>query len=557
MRRSILRLPRQAWLNAIAALMAISGLFTLSGVLFELKHLRNARLVIADAHITVIAGLSLIYLGMLARRGKRNAWYISLAVFGYLFIRNIRHFVFDTSLSDDYILRATMTLIVPAATFGLLILARDLFKARSEVLSLSIALRRALIILSVAFLYGVAGFQLFDQKDFHQEIALPAAAHYTIDQFGLTNNHVTAYTKRSVFFVDSLAAVSITSVIYAAAAFFAPVRFRLSHHNEDYKAASDLVARQSTTSEDFFKLWPRDKAYFFNQSRTAVIAYKVVGGSALAVGDPVGPPGRLKNLIDEFESYCLLNDWSPAFIHAEAINLKAYKLFGYEYQKIGEEALVDVTHFTDKVGANKYFRHINNKFTKLGYSCELLEPPHSAEVLSRLRTISNDWLSVPGRAERGFMMGYFNDEYMQHCRLLCARDGDGTIQGFINELPAYKAEANFDFLRHAQDSPGNLNDYLMLSFIDSLNQRQVKTLNMGLAPLSGLDGDQSSESQLINNFLNFAYINGSRFYSFQGLKRFKSKYEPSWQSRYIVYRGGLAGFGKTMTNLMRAMSTKR
>jgi lysylphosphatidylglycerol synthetase-like protein (DUF2156 family) len=297
--------------------MALSGLFTLSGTLFELKHLRHARLVVADAHFTVLAGLSLIYLAMLARRGKQNAWYISLAVFGFLFIRNIRHFVFDISLNEDYLLRAVMTLIVPATTFLLLILARDLFKVRSEVLNFSIALKRAAIILAVAFLYGVIGFQLFDQKDFHREIPLPAAAHYTIDQLGLTNNHVTAYSKRSLLFIDSLAAVSLASVFYAAVSFFAPVRFRLSRHQEDYEAAIELVGRHSATSEDFFKLWPRDKAYFFNQNRSSVIAYKAIGGSALAVGDPLGPAGELKVVVYDFEDYCLLNDWSPAYIHTE------------------------------------------------------------------------------------------------------------------------------------------------------------------------------------------------------------------------------------------------
>jgi len=359
-----------------------------------------------------------------------------------------------------------------------------------------------------------------------------------------------------LFFVDSLAAVSITSVIYAAAAFFAPVRFRLSHHNEDYLAMIELVSRRSSTSEDFFKLWPRDKAYFFNSDRSLAIAYKTVGGSALSVGDPIGPPGTFKEIITDFEDYCRLNDWTPAFIHTEETHLNIYKGLGYDYQKIGEEALIDVSQFSEQVDSNKYFRHISNKFTKLGYKCELLEPPHNLETLGRLRQISDDWLAVPGRAERGFMMGHFSDEYMQLCQLLVARNQSGEIEGFINQLPVYKSEANFDFLRHSQSSPGNINDYLMLNFISDLNTRKIKTLNMGLAPLSGLEDDESSESQLINNFLNFAYLNGSRFYSFQGLKRFKSKYEPTWQSRYVVYRGGLGGFGKTMTNLMRAMRLK-
>jgi phosphatidylglycerol lysyltransferase len=333
MRHSLLSIRRQIWLNAIAGLVALSGILTLNTTLFELKHIRHARLVIADAHFTVIAGVSLIYLAMLLRRSKHNAWLVAVVVFSVLLARNLRHFGFDDELDKHYLFHATVALIIPAIVLGLLILSRQLFQVKSEVRSFSVALQRALVILAVAFLYGVVGFQIFDQKDFHQEISLPAAAHYTVDQFGLTNKHIVAYSKGSLFFVDSLAVVSLVSVFYAAISFFAPIRFRLSHRQVEYAKAAKLVARHSTTSEDFFKLWPRDKAYFFNHTQTSLIAYKTAGSVALVVGDPLGPKTELKRLIREFENYCQLNDWSVAFVHSEPARQAIYIDLGYEAQK--------------------------------------------------------------------------------------------------------------------------------------------------------------------------------------------------------------------------------
>lgn len=553
MRQSLLNIPRQIWLNVIAILVALSGFFTLNTTLFELKHIKLARLVVADARFTVIAGLSLIYLSMLLRRGKHNAWLVAMAVFSALVIRNVRHFGFDDELNKAYLFHSITNLILPAVVLGILILGRQLFQVKSEILSFSIGLQRAVLILSVAFLYGLVGFQVFDQKDFHQEISLPAAARDTIDQLGLTNNHVTAYSRGSLFFVDSLAALSVSAVFYAAVSLFAPIRFKLSHHRADYELAAGLISEYSTTSEDFFKLWPRDKAYFFNDTKTAMIAYKTTGSVALVVGDPIGQPKQLRRLISQFEEYCTINDWSVAFIHSEPAHQKRYKKLGYESQKIGEEAIIDLHYFEQRVKPSKYFRHIINKFEKLGYRRELLSPPHSAELMHRLKQISDDWLSAPGRSERGFVMGYFNQPYIQLCKLLVVRDADGQVQGFINELPVYGSEANFDFLRHSLDAPGNINDYLLLNFIEDLSSRRFKTLNMGLAPLSGLDKSGSSENALINSFLKFAYENGSRFYSFQGLARFKAKYEPNWQSRYVVYKGGLRGFSRTLNGLIKAM----
>lgn len=546
---------RRLWLNLIAGLMVISGLLTLGGTLFEIRHLRNARLVVADARFTVIAGISLIYLAALIRRGKCNAWYISLLVFSALWLRNLRHFIHDTGLDENYLLRAFPSVLLPALIISGLIRFRDLFVIKSEPTSFRIAVRRSAVVLGVAFLYGIAGFLIFDTRDFHQEISLPAAGHYTIDQFGLTTNHqVVAHTKRSVVFVDSLTAISLLSVAYTLLSLAAPVRYRLKHAAADYVNAAKLVARHGNTSEDFFKLWPRDKSYFFSQSRSTFIAYKVVKRVALIVADPVGSKTQAKTLLTDFERFCTLNDWQPAIIHAEAKNLKIYKALGYDFQKIGQEAIVDIHEFNSRTVKNKYFRHIRNKFTKQGYECVWISPPHDQSTIRLIRRISDDWLAVGGRAERGFMMGYFTPAYIQQCRLLVVKDYNGVVEGFINQLPiTVNKEADFDFLRHGSGAPTNINDFMMLEFIRLLGEEGYQTLNMGLAPLTGLGGDAREPASLINNLLNFAYVAGGRFYSFQGLARFKTKYEPQWQDRYIVYKGGIVGFSRTMNSLIRAM----
>lgn len=544
-------------LNLIAALAALSGLVALSSTLAALAHFRMARIALADAHLTVIAGISLIYLATLLRRGKYNAWLISIPVYVYLLLRNYQHFVVDLHRRPR-IIAALLNLLLPLLVLALLLIYRNSFKARSEIRSFTVALRRALLILVVAFLYGVIGFALMDEHDFHQEISLPSAAHYTVDQFGLTTNQqITAYTKRANLFLDSLGVVSVGAVFYAAVSFFAPIRFRLRHSQKDYDDARSAVEKHSLTSEDFFKLWPRDKAYFFSGDRKAVIAYKVTSNVALAVADPVGPKSHTKNLISEFMEYCWINDWAPAFIHTDKHNLRYYEALGLSSQKIGEEAMVDIKKFNERVATNKYFRNINNKFNKNGYSSELLSPPHSPEIIKRLRIISDEWLSVPGKTERTLMLGYFGEGYLQACNIMAARDQSGEIQAFLNQLPLSKrSEANFDMLRASSSAMTNTNDYLMLNFFNYLGKQGYERLNMGLSPLTGLDSADDKDRGAIDSLLHFVYDNADRFYSFQGLARFKSKYEPEWESRYIIYKGGVPGFTRTMNALIKGMRLK-
>jgi len=146
---------------------------------------------------------------------------------------------------------------------------------------------------------------------------------------------------------------------------------------------------------------------------------------------------------------------------------------------------------------------------------------------------------------------------MQQCTLLVARDAAGTIQGFINQIPSFDPkEANYDLLRQTKTALSNTNDFLLLEFSRHLLGAGFSRLNLGLCPLVGLK-NPTDDQTIVDNALQFVYSNGDRFYSFSGLYRFKAKYEPIWQNRYIAYRGGLRGFTRTVNALNRAMSHVR
>ncbi len=542
-------------LNLIAASVLLTGLLTISNVLFAQARVVRSSIVTSDAHVTLLIGLTLVYLASLLRRGKHTAWLVALPLYIFILIHNLRHFVFD--IPDELVgsLPVIVNLVVPFLALAGLIFAKNQFVVRSELRSLPLALRRAASVLLIAFLYGVLGFELLDNHDFHQEISIPTAAHYTVDQFGLTTTEqLTPHTKRSRLFLDSLGVLSVGSLFYVGLSLFAPIRFRLANQAQDRQDMLELLKKYPASSEDFFKLWPPDKAYFFNHTRSAAIAYKASAGIALVVGDPAGNSDEFAHLLTHFTQLCYTNDWSPALIHSEPKYLDLFKNLGFESQKIGEEAVVDINHFQTKVVTNKYFRNIANRFERQRYAPQILNPPHDKALLKRLRQISNDWLKVPGRSERGFMLGYFDENYLQQCVLMVARDSEGIIQAFINQIPSFDPdEANFDLLRSSHQALGNVNDFLVIEFIKYLDQQGFKRLNMGLAPLTGLDKQIKRHKSALDRALHFVYMSGGRFYSFSGLRRFKDKYEPDWQDRYMVYLGGVAGFSKAMNALMRAM----
>lgn len=497
----------------------------------------------------LLIGLTLIYLGDLLRRRKHTAWLFALLVYAVYLLVSFDRLSFGLTRHYNifYLFR---DFILPIIIVVALALSSSAFTVRSDIRSFGVSLRIIFIVLVVTMCYGVAGFQLMDDSDFHHEIGLSESIHRTIDQFGLTTNStLVPYTRRARVFLDSLNVISVAAVGYTLLSLFQPLKARFEDQTENRNKAKKLLAAGNNSSEDFFKLWPHDKYYYFNYKNSAGIAFGVHRGIALAVGDPFGSVADFRDLIINFIEFCRINDWQPSFIHTIEHFNPLYKNLDFTCQKIGEEAIVDNTHFLRSVADNKYFRNISNKFAKAGYSTELLKPPHSKEIVNRLGNISREWLKLPGRTERSFLMGYFTEAYMQQCNILVAKDNSGVIQAFINQVPSYdEDEANYDMLRHSASALGNCNDYLLMNFIGYASEQGFKRLNLGLCPLVGLDKNDQQRS-LIDSALSFLYSNGDRFYSFSGLHRFKQKYEPKWSNRYIVYKGGIRGLTRTLNAL--------
>jgi phosphatidylglycerol lysyltransferase len=62
--------------------------------------------------------------------------------------------------------------------------------------------------------------------------------------------------------------------------------------------------------------------------------------------------------------------------------------------------------------------------------------------------------------------------------------------------------------------------------------------NLGMAPLSGLGSDKLAPLWERAGALVFRY--GDQFYNFEGLRKYKAKFDPVWTPRYLACPGGLA-----------------
>jgi phosphatidylglycerol lysyltransferase len=536
------------WSKLCSFCVLLNGFYLLYLGLIQIHRHHSSHIGSFGNEIYPIIGLTLIYLSFLLSKKKKTAWIATVIVyFCYLALMTYEHFVKHYVGSDLVNIRSIVNIILPILVLISLLITRKEFIVKSDVANLKFSLKVSVIILLSTLVFGTSGYLLMDKSDFHQEISFSGAVHQTIDQFDLTvNNPYIPHTRRAKDFSDSLSIISIFAVVYCLYSLFQPLKFKFfDPYNRRYLAINILFKGQGD-SEDYFKIWPHDKNYFFNEAKTACIAYSVRNGVALAISDPFGAVKEVSATLDQFLTYCSINDWLPSFIHTRPYYKALYKSRGFSLQKIGEEAAVECNVFLKTVVKNKYFRNVVNRFEKQQFTTEVITPPHNKEVLRSLRSISDEWLTLPNKAERGYMMGFFDDAYLNTSSIILLKDSTGQIIAFINKLPSFNTDmASYDLIRHRINAPSNSVDFLLINFIKYAESLGFKYVNLGLSPLAGVS-DLKGENSVLNTTLSFIYANSNRFYSFQGLHRFKQKYEPIWSDRFIAYQKGFPGFIRTM-----------
>lgn len=471
---------------------------------------------------SLFIGLLLVYLAYELSQRKHSAWLITLVAASVSIAVGIAF--------DEPIVRGlfTITLVV------VLLAGRDQFIVKSHATNLRSGLLALTGSIVFALAYGTLGFWLLDKRDFGINFSPLDAFQHTLGEYLLLGSgDVTPHTRFSHWFLESFSVVGVITVIYCLFSILRPLRYELSRLPAERERAENLLKTYGGGIDDYFKLWPRDKSYFFSSDGNAFIAYAVARGVAVCFADPAGKPESIALVIHEFRSFALSNGWLVAFIAASDQYQATYEHRGFDSILIGADAVVDVNQFVNETARNKYFRNIANRFQKSGATAQRYLPPHDPELIEELRYVSNDWLKIPGHKQWQFITGYFSSRYFENTPLFVIRDSEGRAVAFANEPPSFKAgEATVDLMRHKRNAPKNVMDFLFIKLIAQLQDEGVLRFNLGLSPLARQSFSGNSEK-----LLDYIYLATQRFIATKGLHQYKAKFDPTWEPRYVYYIG--------------------
>jgi phosphatidylglycerol lysyltransferase len=339
----------------------------------------------------------------------------------------------------------------------------------------------------------------------------------------------------------SLVAVMVGAV-YGLWRVLRPARPKFSApQDKDLACVAELIERGDDTTANLALLG--DKNLLFNKDRTACIMFQSSGSSWVAMGDPIGPPQLGEALAWEFLEDCDDMAVSPVFYQVSPERLPLYVDLGLTLSKLGEEARVPLESFSLEGGPRADLRQAHRRAMRDGASFEMILRADVPRLLPELRAVSDAWLQAKNTAEKRFSLGFFDERYVAHFDVGVVRH-QGAVVAFANLWRGGAVELSVDLMRYNDAAPKGVIDYMLIECMLWGRTQGYRWFNLGMAPLSGLE--EHALAPAWHKFGRLVQRYGETFYNFEGLRKFKEKFDPVWRPRYLAAPDGLAMAGSLL-----------
>ena len=281
----------------------------------------------------------------------------------------------------------------------------------------------------------------------------------------------------------------------------------------------------------------RDKSVVWSANRKAGIAYRVQGGVMLASGDPFGEYSLWPDAIKEFIAIAEEHAWTPAVMgcsdHGGEVWVEHAGMIAVD---IGDEAIIQVNDFTLEGRPMANVRQMVNRIRRKGYTSLTLKwSDVDPQTQAELRKLAHEWRY--GVAERGFSMSMDRfgevgdpDTYITIARL------NGEIKGLQYYVPWTTDGLSLDRMQRERGTDAGINELMIVDTVEYARANNLKHVSLNFAAFRSLfeRADKISAGPITRgrrNVLRFF----SNFFQVESLYRFNAKFQPEWETRYVLY----------------------
>lgn len=306
------------------------------------------------------------------------------------------------------------------------------------------------------------------------------------------------------------------------------------HSEHEYRAARAIVERHGVDSLSPFVLRP-DKAFHFDGE--GMLAYRVIGETAIVSSDPVAPDGEAPKVLSSFLKIARERGWQVVLWGASARHLDAYRELGLRVVCAGEEAFVDPSAFTLNGRRVRKLRQSVHRVERRGWQISVCEGRElDAGLESEIDAVEASWRAGKARL-LGFAMGMgvFDPDMRPDDLYVLARSPDGELRA-VMRFVAHCGKLSLDTMRRVGETPNGLNEALVCRALDVACDHGVVEVSLNYAGLAHL---VRGESRRRVTRVVLAVL--SRRFQLERLVRFNEKFLPVWRPRFLLYEpsGGL------------------
>lgn len=472
----------------------------------------------------IIAGIILIILSAFLMRGLKNAWRLTVLISAISVIGHLTKAI-------DY----------EEAVFGCFVIGLLLYTRKNYlVLSSRKFFKNSLAFLFAGFgfilIYGILGLYIIDTRHFHIDFSLKQSVYYLFyTAFLFDNGILQQHTEFARWFTDSLNILGAAFIGFLGFVILKPSNYSHKSHDMELETAAEMVNKYGNSSLDFFKIYS-DKLLYISRKIDGFISFKNAGDYAVVLEMPVCINNDSKlALIIEFDKHCMDNGLKTIYYRIDARDLPIFEKLKKKSMFLGQEGIIDIDAFKMEGGDMKPTRNMLHRLENDGFSCKRLDQPIKDGVLQKLKAVSDEWLTSFDKKESAFSGGVFKAHELKNQTIFTVENVEEKVVAFANIIPDYSTEeGTYDLIRKTADAPKGVMDLLLVEMVEYFRSQNIKYLNVGLAPMSGIQKGKNFPEKT----MKYAYDNLRRMQHFKGLRFFKEKYASRWDDKYIVYNNG-------------------
>ena len=475
----------------------------------------------------IFTGLILMILARGLSRRKRRAWVLALIILGI----NLGTELFRTNQHPVQIALSLLSILA-------LIIFRKSFYAKSDP---STRLQPLIGFGIAVVVFFVASLLLLRYRSHDEIVGLPSLKNiflFIVEGFvGVTGPIKFTSERTNDLIAITLGSFGVFTLIIPLWLYFRRVKPIPTMSDDDMDVVRKLIKHDLEQDSLGYFATRRDKSVIWAPNRKAGIAYRVQGGVMLASGDPFGEYSLWPVAIAEFLREAEEHAWTPAVMGCSDRGGEVWvEHAGMIAIDIGDEAIIAVKDFTLEGRPMANVRQMVNRIKRKGYSCTThkwsdLDP----EIKTELQKLAHIWRY--GVAERGFSMSMDRfgedddpDTYITIARL------EGEIKGLLYYVPWTINGLSLDRMQRERGTDPGVNELMIVETVEWARSNKIEYVSLNFAAFRSLfeRADKISAGPITRGTRNLIRFS-SNFFQVESLYRFNAKFQPGWETRYVLY----------------------